>query len=182
MQTNILIPTSQVIVVSKRENIFSLDKTEQKLPAILSLQVWDFETLSSDDFLGVFLSYFSQSVVLCIMCDWLNLCTQVRWSWTSMASLVGPKLQSRAKWKCWQTGQRESPFFSRKGQEAGGLSSSLENWRYTQQHRQTSRQTALDWLPLSSSGQSGGRVPPCDSRGGGEIPGWPSPQGARAAA
>lgn len=39
-------------MVSKRENIFSLDKTEQKLPAILSLQVWDFETLSSDDFLG----------------------------------------------------------------------------------------------------------------------------------
>ncbi|KAF3843460.1 hypothetical protein F7725_002309 [Dissostichus mawsoni] len=36
----------------EREHIFSLDKTEQKLPAILSLQVWDFETLSSDDFLG----------------------------------------------------------------------------------------------------------------------------------
>lgn len=36
----------------KRDNIFSLDKTEQKLPAILILQVWDFETLSSDDFLG----------------------------------------------------------------------------------------------------------------------------------
>lgn len=44
---------SQVIVVSKREHIFSLDKTEQKIPAILILQVWDFETLSSDDFLGV---------------------------------------------------------------------------------------------------------------------------------
>lgn len=69
IQSNILIPTSQVIVVSKRENIFSLDKTEQKLPAILSLQVWDFETLSSDDFLGQFLSYFSQSVLLCIMCE-----------------------------------------------------------------------------------------------------------------
>ncbi|XP_056904113.1 fer-1-like protein 6 [Takifugu flavidus] len=45
-------PAEKVVVVSKRENIFSLDKTEQKLPAILSLQVWDFETLSSDDFLG----------------------------------------------------------------------------------------------------------------------------------
>ena len=44
---------SQVVVVRKRESIFSLDKTEQKLPAILILQVWDFETLSSDDFLGV---------------------------------------------------------------------------------------------------------------------------------
>lgn len=39
-------------MVSKKEHIFSLDKSEQKLPAILSLQVWDFETLSSDDFLG----------------------------------------------------------------------------------------------------------------------------------
>ncbi|TMS06604.1 Fer-1-like protein 6 [Larimichthys crocea] len=44
--------TKRIIVVRKRESIFSLDKTEQKLPAILMLQVWDFETLSSDDFLG----------------------------------------------------------------------------------------------------------------------------------
>uniref|UniRef100_A0A8D3CN22 Fer-1 like family member 6 n=1 Tax=Scophthalmus maximus TaxID=52904 RepID=A0A8D3CN22_SCOMX len=46
------LPAEKVLVVSKRESIFSLDKTEQKLPAILILQVWDFETLSSDDFLG----------------------------------------------------------------------------------------------------------------------------------
>nr|XP_040058215.1 LOW QUALITY PROTEIN: fer-1-like protein 6 [Gasterosteus aculeatus aculeatus] len=46
------LPAEKVIVVSKKEHIFSLDKSEQKLPAILSLQVWDFETLSSDDFLG----------------------------------------------------------------------------------------------------------------------------------
>uniref|UniRef100_M3ZSG9 C2 domain-containing protein n=1 Tax=Xiphophorus maculatus TaxID=8083 RepID=M3ZSG9_XIPMA len=41
----------KVVVVKKRDHIFSLDKTEQKLPAILIMQVWDFETLSSDDFL-----------------------------------------------------------------------------------------------------------------------------------
>nr|XP_061826902.1 fer-1-like protein 6 isoform X1 [Nerophis lumbriciformis] len=46
------LPAEKVLVVKKRDNIFSLDKTEQKLPAILILQVWDFETLSSDDFLG----------------------------------------------------------------------------------------------------------------------------------
>ncbi|XP_061580085.1 fer-1-like protein 6 isoform X2 [Cololabis saira] len=46
------LPAEKVVVVEKRESIFSLDKTEQKLPAILILQVWDFETLSSDDFLG----------------------------------------------------------------------------------------------------------------------------------
>ncbi|XP_013885844.1 fer-1-like protein 6, partial [Austrofundulus limnaeus] len=45
-------PAEKVVVVKKRDHIFSLDKTEQKLPAILILQVWDFETLSSDDFLG----------------------------------------------------------------------------------------------------------------------------------
>ncbi|XP_077583825.1 fer-1-like protein 6 isoform X5 [Stigmatopora nigra] len=46
------LPAEKVMVVKKRDSIFSLDKSEQKLPAILSLQVWDFDTLSSDDFLG----------------------------------------------------------------------------------------------------------------------------------
>ncbi|XP_071410343.1 fer-1-like protein 6 [Pithys albifrons albifrons] len=46
------LPAEKQIVVSKRENIFSLEKTERKIPAELVLQVWDFERLSSDDFLG----------------------------------------------------------------------------------------------------------------------------------
>ncbi|KAG7463981.1 hypothetical protein MATL_G00182400 [Megalops atlanticus] len=46
------LPAEKVVVVRKRESIFALDKTEQKLPAELVLQVWDFERLSSDDFLG----------------------------------------------------------------------------------------------------------------------------------
>ncbi|CAN2391648.1 FerI [Pristimantis euphronides] len=46
------LPAEKQVVVSKRENIFSLEKTERKLPAVLVLQVWDFERLSSDDFLG----------------------------------------------------------------------------------------------------------------------------------
>ncbi|KAG2467304.1 FR1L6 protein, partial [Polypterus senegalus] len=46
------LPAEKQLVVSKRENIFSLDKTERKIPAELVLQVWDFETLSADDFLG----------------------------------------------------------------------------------------------------------------------------------
>ncbi|KAG8570140.1 hypothetical protein GDO81_011112 [Engystomops pustulosus] len=45
-------PAEKQVVVTKRENIFSLEKTERKLPAVLVLQVWDFERLSSDDFLG----------------------------------------------------------------------------------------------------------------------------------
>ncbi|XP_033011708.1 fer-1-like protein 6 [Lacerta agilis] len=46
------LPAEKQVVVSKRENIFSLEKTERKIPAELVLQVWDFERLSSDDFLG----------------------------------------------------------------------------------------------------------------------------------
>uniref|UniRef100_A0A8C4UIC5 Fer-1 like family member 6 n=1 Tax=Falco tinnunculus TaxID=100819 RepID=A0A8C4UIC5_FALTI len=46
------LPAEKQVVVSKRENIFSLEKSERKIPAELVLQVWDFETLSSDDFLG----------------------------------------------------------------------------------------------------------------------------------
>uniref|UniRef100_A0A8C2AA11 Fer-1 like family member 6 n=1 Tax=Cyprinus carpio TaxID=7962 RepID=A0A8C2AA11_CYPCA len=45
-------PAEKVVVVQKRESILSLDKTEQKIPAVLVMQVWDFERLSSDDFLG----------------------------------------------------------------------------------------------------------------------------------
>ncbi|KFR03803.1 Fer-1-like 6, partial [Nipponia nippon] len=45
------LPAEKQMVVSKRENIFSLEKTERK-SAELVLQVWDFERLSSDDFLG----------------------------------------------------------------------------------------------------------------------------------
>ncbi|XP_066479336.1 fer-1-like protein 6 isoform X2 [Tiliqua scincoides] len=46
------LPAEKQMVVTKRESIFSLDKTERKIPAELVLQVWDFERLSSDDFLG----------------------------------------------------------------------------------------------------------------------------------
>ncbi|EDM16216.1 rCG59426 [Rattus norvegicus] len=46
------LPAEKQMVISKRENIFSLEKMECKTPAVLVLQVWDFERLSSDDFLG----------------------------------------------------------------------------------------------------------------------------------
>ncbi|XP_053322427.1 fer-1-like protein 6 [Spea bombifrons] len=45
-------PAEKQMIISKRENIFSLEKTERKIPAVLVLQVWDFDRLSSDDFLG----------------------------------------------------------------------------------------------------------------------------------
>lgn len=46
------LPAEKQMVTTKRENIFSLEKMECKTPAVLVLQVWDFERLSSDDFLG----------------------------------------------------------------------------------------------------------------------------------
>ncbi|XP_032547095.1 fer-1-like protein 6 [Chiroxiphia lanceolata] len=66
------LPAEKQIVVSKRENIFSLEKTERKIPAELVLQVWDFERLSSDDFLGTLeldLNGFPQAVKTAKSCD-----------------------------------------------------------------------------------------------------------------
>ena len=40
------------IVVRKKESFFAVDETEHKFPAQLQMQVWDADTISSDDFLG----------------------------------------------------------------------------------------------------------------------------------
>ena len=50
------------MVVSKRDTLFSWDQSETKAPPRLSLQVWDADHFSADDFLGVFVGF----VCLCV--------------------------------------------------------------------------------------------------------------------
>lgn len=38
--------------MSKKESMFSWDETEYKIPARLTLQIWDADHFSADDFLG----------------------------------------------------------------------------------------------------------------------------------
>ena len=47
----------QKIVVSKKESVLSWDETEFRLPARLTLQVWDADHFSADDFLGKPIDY-----------------------------------------------------------------------------------------------------------------------------
>ena len=41
------------MVFEKSESIFDLGSTEMKVPAKLTLQVWDADIVSADDFLGL---------------------------------------------------------------------------------------------------------------------------------
>lgn len=45
------------IVISKKESMFSWDETEYKIPARLTLQIWDADHFSADDFLGAGLGW-----------------------------------------------------------------------------------------------------------------------------
>ncbi|XP_043568406.1 myoferlin isoform X1 [Chiloscyllium plagiosum] len=47
------LPAEQLAVVSKKENFWSLDKTEFRTPPKLIIQIWDNDKFSMDDYLGV---------------------------------------------------------------------------------------------------------------------------------
>lgn len=46
------LPTEKEITYKKKESIFSLDESEFRQPAVLVLQVWDYDRIGSNDFLG----------------------------------------------------------------------------------------------------------------------------------
>ena len=46
------LPAEGAMVVRKKEHFWSLDTTEEHLPPILMLQIWDNDLFSADDYLG----------------------------------------------------------------------------------------------------------------------------------
>ncbi|XP_066527462.1 fer-1-like protein 4 [Hoplias malabaricus] len=46
------LPTEKEVVYKKKESIFSLEESEFRQPAVLVLQVWDYDRIGSNDFLG----------------------------------------------------------------------------------------------------------------------------------
>nr|XP_020466842.1 fer-1-like protein 4 [Monopterus albus] len=46
------LPTEKEVVYKKKESIFSLDESEFRQPAVLALQIWDYDRIGANDFLG----------------------------------------------------------------------------------------------------------------------------------
>uniref|UniRef100_A0AAV2MM10 C2 domain-containing protein n=1 Tax=Knipowitschia caucasica TaxID=637954 RepID=A0AAV2MM10_KNICA len=46
------LPTEKEVVFKKKESIFSLEEAEFRQPAVLTLQVWDYDRILANDFLG----------------------------------------------------------------------------------------------------------------------------------
>ncbi|TRY91493.1 hypothetical protein DNTS_029472 [Danionella cerebrum] len=46
------LPTEKEVIYKKKESLFAIDETEFRQPAVLVLQVWDYDRIGSNDFLG----------------------------------------------------------------------------------------------------------------------------------
>uniref|UniRef100_A0A8D3BNE6 Fer-1 like family member 4 n=1 Tax=Scophthalmus maximus TaxID=52904 RepID=A0A8D3BNE6_SCOMX len=46
------LPTEKEVVYKKKESFFSLEESEFRQPAVLTLQVWDYDRIAANDFLG----------------------------------------------------------------------------------------------------------------------------------
>ena len=57
------LPTEKVMVIKKKEHFYSLTKAEKRLPPILTMQIWDNDLFSPDDFLGIKLLSFHPQII-----------------------------------------------------------------------------------------------------------------------
>ena len=48
-------PAEQCLVVKKKEHFWSLDETEERTQPKFTVQIWDNDFISADDFLGMYL-------------------------------------------------------------------------------------------------------------------------------
>ncbi|XP_077384701.1 fer-1-like protein 4 isoform X2 [Festucalex cinctus] len=46
------LPTEKEVVYKRKESFFSLEESEFRQPAVLTLQIWDYDRISANDFLG----------------------------------------------------------------------------------------------------------------------------------
>lgn len=54
MEFSLHLNLQKEVVYKKKESFFSLEETEFRQPAVLVLQVWDYDRIASNDFLGKF--------------------------------------------------------------------------------------------------------------------------------